>query len=270
MKNVLVIDDSGTIRLMVRQMLRDTNCKVFEAANATQVIHGAYFRTLERMDLVLLDLYLGEEDGFEVLKTVTSAYPDLPVIMMSIERKKESILRCIELGAKDYIIKPFTKDILLSRMRRFINIVSGGEIEKDIKDFENILHSELDRAIRVDSPLAVMFLKVLSEKDIGQNVVYSLQGSIKNLFRRIDSVLVCRRVVALVLPLADKEGLDIVRGKVGRALAEAGIGREHVYDRTFLFPDDVSKKELIRNFDLKSIADLIMHIFHGMIEKGRT
>lgn len=88
MKNILVVDDSGTIRLMVRQMLRETNCRVFEAATATQVLQGAFSHALGRMDLVLLDLYLGEEDGFEVLKTITSIYPDLPVIMMSMERKK--------------------------------------------------------------------------------------------------------------------------------------------------------------------------------------
>lgn len=145
--------------------------------------------------------------------------------------------------------------------------MSSDLIEKDIKELDSILHSELDRAIRVDSPLSVMFLKILPEKDIGQNVIYSLEENIRKVLRKIDSVLVYKRFVVLVLPLTNKSGMDVVRDKLGKALAETGINREDVYDRTFVFPDDVNKKELIKNFNIKPIIDLIMQVFHGMMKR---
>ncbi|MBO8128761.1 MAG: response regulator [Peptococcaceae bacterium] len=66
-----------------------------------QVLQNTFSKdyTLKDMDLVFLDIYLGEIDGYEVLKNITTSYPDLPVIMMSVDRKKENVLKSIELGA---------------------------------------------------------------------------------------------------------------------------------------------------------------------------
>ena len=265
MKNILVIDDSGATRLMVRQMLRETNCRVFESAGADQLFDSALDKefSLQNLDLVMLDLYLGETDGFQLLKNFTARHPGLPVIVMSVERRRESIMKCIELGAKDYIIKPFNKEILLSRINRFFKIMVRDDIESDLKMLESVLMSEIDRTIRVKGPLSVLFFKIL-DAAVDQNSLYNLQENARKALRRIDTVLVYKRFLIMILPLAGDAGLQTVRNKLDKIFSGAGLYSDRLYEKCFVFPADVKNKELIHNFEVSKIKDLVMQVFMNM------
>lgn len=261
MINILVVDDSGVIRLQVKQILKETNCRIFEAVNGKQVILNTFSKdySLKDMDLVLLDIHLGEIDGYEVLKNITTSYPSLPVIMMSIERRKENILKCINLGAKDYILKPFNKEMLISRINRFHNILFRKQAEEaDIEALDNTLLVEIDRAIRVNVPLTVLILKVNSKKNTGrENIIY--KKNLLKILRKIDSVLTYNKYIVLILPLANKDNFEIVKNKISKAFMEVGITyEEEISQKVFFYPDDVKEKELIQNFNSKAIKDLIL------------
>lgn len=75
---------------------------------------------IERFDLVLLDLIMPEMDGFEVLEHImaTPVLRDTPVIIMTAENSKDSVLTCIQSGAKDYIVKPFQIAVVKTRIWR--------------------------------------------------------------------------------------------------------------------------------------------------------
>lgn len=269
MINILVVDDSGVIRLQTRQMLKELNCRIFEAVNGMQVLQNTFSKDyfLKDMDLVLLDLYLGEIDGYDILKVITNSYPNLPVIIMSIERKRESILKCIELGAKDYILKPFDKELLLSRIKRFHNILSREQIEVDIKELDNTLLFELDRALRANTPLSVLIVKIMPNKNIEQNVLYSLKENLKNILRKIDNVIIYKRFVVLTLPLTNRNGLEVVKSKIASAFSDLNITHEDMREKSFVYPDDVQENELIQNYNSSGIKDLILQMIIDMLKK---
>ncbi|MCL6478234.1 MAG: response regulator [Peptococcaceae bacterium] len=268
MKNILVVDDSGAIRLMVKHMLNNTNCRVFEASRGEQVVSNLFSGkyTLADMDLVLLDLYLGEVDGFEVLKKIASSHPNLPVIVMSMERRKESILKCIELGAKDYILKPFDREILFSRLNQFHKILSREEIEADTTDLENAVFFETNRAIRANTPFSVLILKVALENK-GRNTFYELKEAVQKRLRRIDNVMIYKKCLVLILPMANAAGLETVKGKIRRVFEGMGIAFDGINKKSFVFPDEVNDKELIKGYNTYEITDLILRTLADIFKK---
>lgn len=112
---ILIVDDQPSIRdILVRQM-RSLGHETIEAANGQEAIERV---AAERPDLVLLDIEMPLMDGFDVLGRLRSqdATADIPVVVISAEDDMRSITRCIELGADDYMVKPFSRTILQARV----------------------------------------------------------------------------------------------------------------------------------------------------------
>ncbi|WP_018086557.1 response regulator [Desulfurispora thermophila] len=259
MFNILVVDDSGVIRLQVKQMLKGTNCRVFEAVNGQQVLNNTFSKecSLENVHLVLLDIYLGEIDGFEVLRMLSSRYPSLPVIMMSVERRKESILKCIELGAKDYLIKPFTKEVLLSRISRFCPITSL-DAEANLQTMEETLWAEIDRAIRTKSSFTIYIIKCGKLRTISPETKGLIRQKLPQILRKIDGINYINDHIVLFLPVTNKEGWNVVKDKLAAVFAEHKIKLSQIPQETIFFPDDVEQQELISSFNSKQIKESFM------------
>lgn len=266
MKKVLVVDDSGVVRLQIKQMLKG-HCTVYEAANGKQVLHNTFFPGLSvaDMNLLLVDLHMGEVDGYEILNFITSRYPGLPIVVISSERKKESILKCIELGAKDYILKPFNKETLIGRIRNFVDLHTSSPVSQNADSIEldslnNLLIVEVDRAIRSKTALTVAFFKT---KINGQGqYLTQLKTKIGKTLRRIDTVLVYKSVILLVLPLTNREGFEFVKNKISTNISNDSY--EGLFDLLFYFPDDVNNKSLIEGYQSTEIKDLIMKNLDGI------
>ncbi len=112
--NIMVVDDDPVMRRMVRDYLEQNNMSVSAAAGREELSRLLVDR---EFSLVLLDLQLGREDGLDLLRDLR-ARSDLPVIIMTGHRRDE-IDRVVglELGADDYILKPFSLRELLARIR---------------------------------------------------------------------------------------------------------------------------------------------------------
>ena len=111
---VLVVDDSESNRDLLARRLQGQGYTVMTAENGRIAIEMA----LEtNFDLVLLDIMMPEMDGFEVLKRLKSdeLLKHIPVIMISAVSETDSALRCIEMGAEDYLPKPFDPTLLKVR-----------------------------------------------------------------------------------------------------------------------------------------------------------
>jgi two-component system, OmpR family, KDP operon response regulator KdpE len=110
---ILVIDDDRQIRRMLRTAFELEGFAVREAANATEGIQAA---TVKPPDLVILDLRLPDMDGGNVLQQLRS-WTRLPVIVLSVRSGEEEKVRLLELGADDYVVKPFGMAELVARAR---------------------------------------------------------------------------------------------------------------------------------------------------------
>ena len=120
--NILIVDDSSLMRTFVREALESIseNSEIYGAGTGV-----AAMDYLLRMpfDLVLCDWNMPRMNGGELLRWVRSRekIKDTPFIMITAQDEKELILEFIELGVKDFIIKPVSIDILTSRLRRVLH-----------------------------------------------------------------------------------------------------------------------------------------------------
>lgn len=113
---VLVVDDDRMIRMLVKLLLEKEGYDVIEGENGVQAIELA---RRERPDLLVLDLMMPEMDGFEAIGRLRSelALASLPVVVLTAESGPDTERRVLELGADDYLVKPFEPGVLLSRVR---------------------------------------------------------------------------------------------------------------------------------------------------------
>ncbi len=110
---VLVVDDEPRIIRFVRINLEMEEFRVIEASNGLEALE----QMREKMpDLILLDVMMPEMDGFETLRMVRDV-SSVPVIMLTVRNTEEDKVRGLDLGADDYIVKPFSPRELISRVR---------------------------------------------------------------------------------------------------------------------------------------------------------
>jgi DNA-binding response OmpR family regulator len=112
-RKILVVDDEERMVRFIRLNLEHDGFRVIEAFNGNQAINKARSNL---PDLVLLDVMMPDLDGFEVLRVLREV-STVPVIMLTAKGEEEDRVRGLELGADDYITKPFSPRELVSRVR---------------------------------------------------------------------------------------------------------------------------------------------------------
>ena len=123
--SVLVVDDDANIRHLMRLYLEKEGFEVREADRGDTAVEE--FRRLPP-DLILLDVMLPGMDGYQVLKTVRKA-GSIPVIMVTARGETFDKVLCLELGADDYIVKPFDGKEMAARVRAVLRRTQGAEEE---------------------------------------------------------------------------------------------------------------------------------------------
>jgi DNA-binding response OmpR family regulator len=139
---ILVVDDEQRMAKFIHLNLEHDGFRVVEAFTGTQAMDR--LRT-SLPDLVLLDVMLPDLDGFEVLKMIRAISP-VPVIMVTAKGEEEERIHGLELGADDYVTKPFSPRELLARIKAILRRIKGtqgqidvccfGDVEIDFKKYE--------------------------------------------------------------------------------------------------------------------------------------
>jgi two-component system, chemotaxis family, chemotaxis protein CheY len=123
-KTVLTIDDSKTLRLIVAKHIAPFGVKMLEAENGEQGVTRAREGS---PDLILLDYNMPVMDGYHTLvelKTDPKLKP-IPVMMLTTETVKETVIKLMKLGLRDYIAKPFTREVLLQKVNPILGLYNG-------------------------------------------------------------------------------------------------------------------------------------------------
>jgi DNA-binding response OmpR family regulator len=135
---VLVVDDEPRIIRFVRINLEMEGFRVIEASDGLEALN----QVREKMpDMVLLDVMMPEMDGFETLRMIREI-SSVPVIMLTVRSSEEDKVRGLDLGADDYITKPFSPRELVSRvravLRRLQTLASPEDSVLEIDDYLSI------------------------------------------------------------------------------------------------------------------------------------
>lgn len=231
---LLVVDDNEANRFTLKRRLqRDGYENIVEAEDGLQALDMLRQRPI---DLVLLDLAMPGMDGYDVLSQMKSDMDlrDIPVIMISADDKLDSVVRCIELGAEDYLPKPFNAVLLKARVgaslekKRFKDqeLVYRNRIEEERRRSDKLLHAMLPIAavheLKADNTVAprrfeditVMFCDVVNftafcDRHSPEQVLYHLQ-----------------QLVARFEELSDEHGLEKIKTVGDAYMATAGMFRQ--------------------------------------------
>ena len=117
MSKALVVDDSRTIRMIIRRILIELGYEVCEASNGIEALQVIEVEK-NTVKLVLADWNMPEMNGMELLKSLRQnpEFDSLKVIMVTTETEMDQMASALEAGANEYVMKPFTKDILVEKL----------------------------------------------------------------------------------------------------------------------------------------------------------
>ena len=112
-----VIDDSRSIRSLLAKILKDLEIEVTQAVNGKDALDRLEEEEAAP-DLIFVDLNMPTIDGFEFLKRVRQqdAYEETRIVVVTNETDMERIVNVLEAGADEYVMKPFTKDVIVDKL----------------------------------------------------------------------------------------------------------------------------------------------------------
>jgi DNA-binding response OmpR family regulator len=162
---ILVVDDETTVREVVRKYLEHDGYRVIEAETGGQAL--AYLRD-HRPDLIVLDLMLPEIDGFSITRSVRdsegsgvlSVDHDIPIIILTARTSELDRIAGFELGADDYVVKPFSPRELSARVRAVLrrSTATNTEDEKPITA-GSLMIDPRSREVRMGERMIVLTAK---------------------------------------------------------------------------------------------------------------
>ena len=130
-KKVLAIDDSKTLRMIIGKHLTPFGVDLLQAENGEQGIARAREAS---PDVILLDYNMPVLDGYHTLIELKTdpALKAIPVVMLTTETVKETVIKLVKLGLKDYIAKPFTREVLLQKLNPILGLYDGSSVPPEI------------------------------------------------------------------------------------------------------------------------------------------
>ena len=138
-KRILVVDDEVRYQRLLDANLRTDGYDVVAASNGVEAVE---IFSSQPVDLILLDVMMPELDGFETCQRIRE-YSNVPIIMLTAKGDEKDRVRGLDLGADDYLTKPFSATELLARVRA---VLRRAEVSTDVKQARYFTHGD----IRVD------------------------------------------------------------------------------------------------------------------------
>ena len=167
-KTILVVDDEEDVRESVREVLNDEGYRVVDTGDGRTVIE---LIKREKPRLVLLDIWMPEIDGIELLKEIKSHEPNLKVVMISGHGNIHTAVTATKFGAFDFIEKPLSLDGLLLIVRRALGELSAGQTRK--------ANGQMGKKAKAAKSAGVRFTEAgpgIKQKTLKKSVVISGQG----------------------------------------------------------------------------------------------
>ena len=208
---IFCVEDDDNIRELVIYTLETTGLEARGFADGTAFMEALAFDTPE---LVLLDIMLPEEDGLAILGTIrqTGAYADIPVIMVTAKTSEIDAVKGLDLGADDYITKPFGVMELVSRVKAVLR--RSAKKVKTVLVYKNIELDENKHTVLVDG----------AEVDL----TYKEYEILKHLIRNKGIVLTRDRLMEIVWGYNFEQGNRTVDVHIQSLRKKLGTAGEHI------------------------------------------
>lgn len=157
-KTILVVDDDAMNLRMAEFILTKNGYKVIKVESGQKALE---LLKLEEVDLILLDIEMPEMDGFELIQILKDSedWRKIPVIFLTADRSAETEEKCFQMGAVDYIGKPFIPAIMLQRIKRTL------ELEAYRKSLETMVEAQLQRITQLQQDIIITMANLIESRD---------------------------------------------------------------------------------------------------------
>ena len=118
--NIMIVDDLAFIKLLLKDLIEKAGFRVIGEASDGEEAIDMYQE--KKPDLMLLDITMPKMDGITALKKILVLDPDAKIIMCSALGQQRLIVQAIQLGAKDFIVKPFRPERVISSIKKALDI----------------------------------------------------------------------------------------------------------------------------------------------------
>ncbi len=156
MKHILIVDDSKTILFYAKSVLSDT----YEVSTVTSGEQALEFLKENDCDIILLDINMPDMDGFEVMHRIRSGkHANIPVIFLTADNEAKTERRCLEMGASDFITKPFVPDVMHLRIGHIL------ELEELRKNLEKKLEERMRHITHMQQLMVLGMASMVESRD---------------------------------------------------------------------------------------------------------
>ena len=221
----LVVDDSRVNRLVLARQLETLGLEVMEVENGLEALELLRARPAD-VDMVLLDVIMPELDGYATLEAMKAdeTIRHIPVIIVSGVEELESVVRCIELGATDYLVKPIEPSILRARINASLASKRLHDLEAEYLARQTSLNETIERQkTELARFLSPQIAQLISSSDG--------EGLLAGHRRQITAVFCDLRGLTSFAEQAEPEELVAVLGEyhtmIGEAIIEHAGTLEH-------------------------------------------
>jgi DNA-binding response OmpR family regulator len=144
-KSILIVEDELRIRFLLRDYLIKEDYNVLEASNGEE---GLYIFSTQKIDLVLLDIMMPIMDGLTMLEKLRDV-STVPVILLTAKGEEEDKLQGYDVGADDYITKPFSPKVLIAKVKALLKRTRD-DLDSSFQDFNGLTINKLSHEVKID------------------------------------------------------------------------------------------------------------------------
>lgn len=218
--NLLIVEDDITIRQGLKFYLEQENFNVISvefAGDAIKTINNNH------IDLILLDVNLPDMDGFELFKEIKKI-KDIPIIFLTANDLEVSVVRGLDMGADDYITKPFKARELVSRIKNVLRRVNNNQDNNLIKIRDIVIDLKQAKVFKnnVDVMLTALEYKILITLALNPNTVFKREKILADIWDVNEDYVNDNTLTVYIKRIREKIEDDITNPKI--ILTVRGIG----------------------------------------------
>ena len=218
--NLLIVEDDITIRQGLKFYLEQENFNVMSVEFASDAI-----KTIgnNHVDLILLDVNLPDMDGFELFKEIKKI-KDIPIIFLTANDLEVSVVRGLDMGADDYITKPFKARELVSRIKNVLRRVNNNQDNNLIKIRDIVIDLKQAKVFKnnVDVMLTALEYKILITLALNPNTVFTREKILADIWDVNEDYVNDNTLTVYIKRIREKIEDDITNPKI--ILTVRGIG----------------------------------------------
>ncbi len=162
MDKIIILDDMVYIRYRVKQLLEEQGIEVYEAATSFDFFNKLYDKKSE-INLIILEIGLSSEDGFEILKRIRGRELNIPIMILTKLNTRADFIKCIKEGTSEYILKPFNNKMLIERINKLIKSHKVDEKPGEIVylNFQEYMIKQINKAKENGTKVSFMMASLI-------------------------------------------------------------------------------------------------------------